>query len=101
MAETAGIGPRAWLLPATAGVLLLIANGRNTVPLAAWLAPLFLLRFTRGGRAWARLPAAFSMLFFSWLFQFNRMVPVVEPVSSRSRQHTRWPCSCLICWTAH
>ena len=78
--ETVGNGQRAWLLAATTGVLLLIANGRNTVPLAAWLAPLFLLRFTRGGRAWARLPAAFSMLFFSWLFQFRGMVPAPRPI---------------------
>ncbi|WP_257311400.1 nitrilase-related carbon-nitrogen hydrolase [Geothrix fuzhouensis] len=80
MAETAGMGSRAWLLPATAGALLLIANGRNSVPLAAWLAPFFLLRFTRGGRARVRLPAAFSMLFISWLFQFRGMVPAPRPI---------------------
>src|SRR5437764_8515163 len=35
-----------WL--AVAGVLFLFTGGRWLVPLAAWLAPLFLLRFVRG-----------------------------------------------------
>ncbi|HEY3269665.1 MAG TPA: nitrilase-related carbon-nitrogen hydrolase [Geothrix sp.] len=78
--ETESAGQYTWLLPAMAGVLLLIANGRNTVPLAAWLAPVFLLRFTRGGRAWARLLTAFSMLFFTWLFQFRGAVPAPRPI---------------------
>ena len=32
---------------ALAAGLLLLANGRNTIPIAAWLALLFLLRFVR------------------------------------------------------
>ena len=34
-----------WL--AAGAALLLVANGRWIVPLAAWLAPLFLFRFSR------------------------------------------------------
>ncbi|HWR36641.1 MAG TPA: nitrilase-related carbon-nitrogen hydrolase [Clostridia bacterium] len=78
--ESLGVGHRAWLLLATAGALLLVANGRNTIPLAAWLAPVFLLRFTRGGRAWARLLTTFSVLFATWLFQFRGMVPAPRPI---------------------
>ena len=41
-------GSRSWLWLATAAALLLFSNGANTVPLAAWLAPVFMLRFVRG-----------------------------------------------------
>lgn len=59
MAMTEG-GPRggtrafAWLL--LGGALLLISNGRWIVPAAAWLAPVFLLRFVRTQRAAVGLP---------------------------------------------
>jgi hypothetical protein len=43
-------------------VLLLFSNGRNTVALAAWLAPLFLLRFVRTQRPGVSLPLAFVAL---------------------------------------
>lgn len=79
-AEPVGIRRHAWLLPVVAGALLLVANGRHTVPLAAWLAPACLLRFTRGGRGWARMLATFSMLFLAWLVQFRGMVPAPRPV---------------------
>jgi apolipoprotein N-acyltransferase len=66
----------AWLPVAAA--LLLFANGRNTVPVVAWLAPVFLLRFLRGGRAW-RLAAAWLVAIAAWAFQFRGMVPAPQP----------------------
>ena len=49
LAERPGLsGSRSWLWLAGATGLLLISSGANNVPLAAWLAPLFLLRFVRG-----------------------------------------------------
>lgn len=68
-----------WLLAALP--LLLVANGRDNVPLAAWLAPVFLLRFLRGGSGW-RLPAAAGLLVAAWGFQFRGMVPAPQPVLS-------------------
>src|SRR5205809_328743 len=40
------------LLLAGATALLLFSNGVDTVPLAAWLAPVLLLRFVRTQRPW-------------------------------------------------
>jgi apolipoprotein N-acyltransferase len=56
--------------------LLLFAMGRNTVALAAWLAPIFLLRYTRSVRRWYWLVPAWLALFVAWLFQFRGMVPL-------------------------
>jgi len=64
------------LLLAIATVLLLFAMGRNTVALAAWLAPVFLLRYTRSVRRWYSLVLAGLVLFLAWLFQFRGMVPL-------------------------
>jgi apolipoprotein N-acyltransferase len=65
-------------LLAGSAVLLLFANGRNTVAAAAWLAPVFLLRFLRGGRTWRLLPA-YGVITLTWAFQFRGMVPVPQP----------------------
>src|SRR5512146_776297 len=59
--------------------LLPFANGRNTVAFAAWLAPVFLLRFLRSG-GWWRLPAVYGVLTAAWAFQFRGMVPAPQPV---------------------
>ena len=40
-------------------VLLLVSNGANSVPLFAWLSPIFLLRFVRDQRASIALPAVY------------------------------------------
>ena len=70
---------RIWMLAAAAG-LMPFANGRNTIALAAWLAPIFLLRYTRSARRWYSLVIAWLLLFLAWLFQFRGMVqlPTVE-----------------------
>jgi apolipoprotein N-acyltransferase len=62
-----------WL--ALAGLLLLFANGAYAIPLAAWLAPLFLLRFVRTGRTWVVLPVAWALLSATFMFQFRGMIP--------------------------
>jgi len=49
--------------------------GRDTVPLAAWIAPVFLLRFARTVRG--RYVALGGLaLGLAWLFQFRGMVPL-------------------------
>ena len=61
---------------ALAAALLLLANGRNTIPAAAWLAPLFLLRFVRSQGKWRGLLIGWLVLSATWTFQFRGMVPL-------------------------
>jgi apolipoprotein N-acyltransferase len=56
--------------------LLLFANGRNTVAVAAWLGAIFLLRFVRSYSPRTGLPIAWLVLTAAFLFQFRGMVPV-------------------------
>ena len=49
-----------WLLAGLA--FFLISNGRWIVPAAAWLAPIFLLRFTRSARSWVHLLALLTLM---------------------------------------
>jgi apolipoprotein N-acyltransferase len=65
-----------WLWFVVAAVLLLFSNGANTIPLAAWLAPVFVLRFVRGQRAWIGLLAGYALLIATFPFQFRGMVPI-------------------------
>lgn len=67
-----------WLFPVSAAALL-FANGRNDVAIVAWLAPVFVLRFLRGGSAW-RLAAAYFVMTAAWAFQFRGMVPAPQPL---------------------
>jgi apolipoprotein N-acyltransferase len=69
-------GSRSWLWLAISAALLLFANGANTVPLAAWLAPVFLLRFVRGQSLKLALPVAYLLLVVAFAFQFRGMVPI-------------------------
>jgi apolipoprotein N-acyltransferase len=63
-----------WL--ALAALLLLFANGRNTISVAAWLAPLYLLRWVRSQGAWRGLTLGWLVLSATWAFQFRGMAPV-------------------------
>jgi apolipoprotein N-acyltransferase len=63
-----------WLV--VAAVLLLFANGRHTVAAAAWLAPVFLLRFTRSRRPRGGLLVAWIVLAATWAFQLRGMAPL-------------------------
>jgi apolipoprotein N-acyltransferase len=68
--------PRSWVWLIPAAVLLLFANGASNIPLAAWLAPLFLLRFVRTQKAWIGLPIAYLAMATAFAFQFRGMVPI-------------------------
>lgn len=59
----------------TAIAFLLFANGRYPLAICAWLGPLFMLRFTRGGRVVIRLPLAFLGLSIAFGYQFYGMTP--------------------------
>jgi apolipoprotein N-acyltransferase len=67
---------RSWLWLVIAAGLLLFANGANNIWLAAWLAPLFLLRFVRRQRIWVGVPVAYLLLMATFMFQFRGMVPI-------------------------
>lgn len=69
--------PHSWLWLVPAAALLLFANGANNIPLTAWLAPLFVLRFVRTQRrAWVGLVTTYLLLIAAFMFQFRGMVPI-------------------------
>jgi apolipoprotein N-acyltransferase len=65
-----------WMWLAASAVLLLFANGADTIWLAAWLAPVFLLRFVRSRSKKTGLPIAYVLLAAAMAFQFRGMVPI-------------------------
>src|SRR5216683_1765865 len=67
---------RSWIWLAIAAALLLFSNGANNVPLAAWLAPVFMLRFVRKQSLKVGLPVAYFLLVGAFAFQFRGMVPI-------------------------
>ncbi len=67
---------RSWVWLAIAAALLLFSNGANTIPLAAWLAPVFMLRFVRRQSFKVGLPVAYLLLVAVFAFQFRGMVPI-------------------------
>jgi apolipoprotein N-acyltransferase len=69
-------GSRSWVWLAIAAALLLFSNGANNVPLAAWLAPVFMLRFVRRQSLKVGLPVAYVLLVAAFAFQFRGMVPI-------------------------
>lgn len=60
---------------AVAVVFLMFSNGRFPIAICAWLGPVFLLRFTRGGKGFVRLPLAYAGLSFAFGNQFYHMTP--------------------------
>ncbi len=62
-----------------AAVLLAFSSGRWVVSLAAWLSPLFLLRFVRGGGAASRLTIAAALLYAIGCFTYWGIVPAPVP----------------------
>jgi apolipoprotein N-acyltransferase len=66
----------AWLLLAVAAVALAFANGRWYVPIAAWLAPLFLVLFLDGQPARRGLAAAFGVQLLAFFVNWQGMIPV-------------------------
>jgi apolipoprotein N-acyltransferase len=68
-----------WIWLAIGAVLLLFSNGANNVPLAAWLAPVFVMRFVRRQHAWIGLLVAYIVLIATMAFYFRGMVPIPLP----------------------
>ncbi|HUI84645.1 MAG TPA: nitrilase-related carbon-nitrogen hydrolase [Candidatus Binatia bacterium] len=68
--------PGSWIWLTIAAVLLLFANGVNTIPVAAWVAPVFLLRFVRKPSLRIGLPVAYLLVMAAFAFQFRGMVPI-------------------------
>jgi len=67
----------AWLV--AGGLLLLVDNGRNNIALAAWLAPLFMLRFLRVNRTRLALAAAYIVILATHAFAWRGMIPIPQP----------------------
>lgn len=67
---------RSWLWLAIATVLLLFSNGRPAIPIAAWLGPVFLLRFLRSRSAVPGLVIGYLVSTVAFHFQFRGMVPI-------------------------
>ncbi len=67
---------RPWFWLIAAALLLLIADGRNTVAAAAWLAPVFLLRFLRLRPGWGGFAAAYVVRLITLPIAERGMIPV-------------------------
>jgi apolipoprotein N-acyltransferase len=65
-----------WVWIVVAALLLLFAYGADNVPLAAWLAPVFMLRFVRVQSIKVGLPMAYVVLTTAGAFQLRGMVPI-------------------------
>jgi apolipoprotein N-acyltransferase len=65
-----------WLWLGIGSILLLFSYGANNVALAAWLAPVFLLRFVRrrSWRVW--VPILYVVEIAASAFQFRGMIPI-------------------------
>jgi len=68
--------PRSWTWLVVAAVLLPFAYGRWNVALAAWLAPVFLLRFVRTQSLKVGLPVAYLVLTAAFAVQMRGMIPI-------------------------
>lgn len=69
-----------WAAFLAAALLLPFANGAYSIPIAAFLAPLFLLRFTRTYRPMVGIIAALILQSIAVAIQFRGMIPVPGPV---------------------
>src|SRR5258708_2726007 len=65
-----------WLSLLGAAALLLFADGRNTIALAAWLAPALLLRFVRTQPARRGLAIAYVVLIVTRGVAMRGMTPI-------------------------
>jgi apolipoprotein N-acyltransferase len=75
-ATTAASGQRAWPALLAAGLLLPFSNGSYVVPLAAWIAPILLLRFVRVTRVAVGIPIAMIVLMAASAIEFRSIVPI-------------------------
>jgi apolipoprotein N-acyltransferase len=67
---------RIWACLLIALLLLPFCNGADSIPLIAWLAPVFLLHFVRRQPLRIGLPLAYLALTAAMAFQFRGMVPI-------------------------
>ncbi len=67
------LAPLLWLAIAVA--LLAVSNGRWIVPAAAWLGPIFMLRFLDSTRRWAGLMGVLASSLLLWPFSWQGMIP--------------------------
>jgi apolipoprotein N-acyltransferase len=73
---TTGVTRTGSWIPLIVAILLLpFANGANTIALAAWLAPLFLLRFIRAQRIIVGVPLVLAVQVAALAIQYRGMVP--------------------------
>jgi len=75
-AEPALVTSHSWVWLAIAAALLLVSYGAYNIPLAAWLAPVFMLRFVRRQSFKVGLPVAYVVLIVTFAFQLRGMVPI-------------------------
>ena len=66
--------PYLWL--AAAALLLLFSNGKWVIPLAAWLSPVFLLRFVRSQKLLQGVLPALFVLAVTGFFAWYRLIPI-------------------------
>lgn len=71
-----------WVPLLIAVTLLPFANGGQSIGLAAWLAPVFLLRFTRTHRPILVLPIVFALQAIAFAIQFRGMIPFAAPIQA-------------------
>ena len=70
------VSSSSWVWLVIAAILLMFAYGADNVPLAAWLAPVFLLRFVRHQSLKLGLPVAYVVLAATCAFQLRGVVPI-------------------------
>lgn len=64
-----------WLCLAVAVALTAFSNGRRIIPAAAWVAPIFMLSFTRKARPWG-LVAGFAAYAVAHLLMYESVIPL-------------------------
>src|SRR5256885_3126928 len=74
-----GRGLWIWAWFSVSLLCLPFANGADSWPLAAWVAPVGLVALGRYGQRRWRWPVLFVVLFGAWCFQFRGMVPLPLP----------------------
>lgn len=68
--------PNSWSWLLCAAALLLFADGRNTIALAAWLAPALLLRCVRTQPVWRGLAVAYFAMIITRSVAMRGMIPI-------------------------
>jgi apolipoprotein N-acyltransferase len=70
------LDPQSWITLAVAFTLLLLVGGRFVVPAAAWLGPLFMVRFLRGQTPKKGLLFAYAVLVATIFIGWQGMIPI-------------------------